>query len=292
MEIVNNETWKYNLQILDPTSDEFKFVQHFFKTTSNKFSYFKEAPETLENFQIWKVIEQNINVTVHEKSDNLMLFHGTSQKGVAGILENGFKNSEKGKFGKGVYLTECSGTASRYSSLKLFRKNFYFIFVNELLNSENLQTLVYERLFNLIPYVPNEQISSFSKYIDYLSKIFYTPLKNPFTKYMYYLSPEISEENYKEDFKGRRYRNIAVDKNSCQDEFVADSKLVIPRYLITYENKVMPTLKFLIFNFKIVIFLVLVVLLIKYFIKKVFLLIKYFIKKVFSQLLVNSCLSY
>ena len=109
---------------------------------------------------------------------------------------------------------------------------------------------------------------------------------------MYYLSPEISEENYKEDFKGRRYRNIAVDKNSCQDEFVADSKLVIPRYLITYENKVMPTLKFLIFNFKIVIFLVLVVLLIKYFIKKVFLLIKYFIKKVFSQLLVNSCLSY
>ena len=99
-----------------------------------------------------------------------------------------------------------------------------------------MQTLVYERLFNLIPYVPNEQISSFSKYIDYLSKIFYTPLKNPFTKYMYYLSPEISNDNYKEDFKERRYRNIAVDGNSCQDELIADAELVIPRYLFLYEK--------------------------------------------------------
>ena len=86
---------------------------------------------------------------------------------------------------------------------------------------------------------------------------------------MYYLSPEISEENYKEDFKGRRYRNIAVDKNSCQDEFVADSKLVIPRYLITFENKAMPSLEVLVFILIILIFLVLVVLVLIFLIKKV-----------------------
>ena len=58
---------------------------------------------------------------------------------------------------------------------------------------------------------------------------------------MHVSTPAITEENYKEDFKGRRYRNIAVDENSMKDEFVADSKLVIPRYLISYEKKIILT---------------------------------------------------
>ena len=40
-----------------------------------------------------------------------MLFHGTSEKGIAGILETGYRNSVKGDFRRGVYqpkvLTWC-----------------------------------------------------------------------------------------------------------------------------------------------------------------------------------------
>ena len=211
MESINNATWKYNLQILEPTSDEFKFVEHFFKTSTIKFLI---DHATLNNFQIWRVIEQNTKAKFDEKSNNLMLFHGTSQKSVAGILENGFKNSEEGKFGKGVYMTESSETASIYSCLK-FPKNVRFIFVSEVLESQKLETILYSKIV---------------KSRD-------SPLKNAFSKYMHVRSPAITEDNYKKDHKGRRYRNIAVDENSEYDEFVADSKIVIPRYLVSYENE-------------------------------------------------------
>ena len=222
MDITTNKSWKYDLKKLESTSYEFKIVEHFFKTTSSIFPLF---PGIFKKFQIWKVIEQNEKATADEKSNNLMLFHGTSQEGVAGILEYGFKNSEKGYFGEGVYMTEDSERASCYSLMSvmthdflncLFSKSFSFIFVNEVLRSETLQTVLYED-------------SSKLYHVD-------TPLKNPFTKYMHYLSPETTEDIYIKDLKGRRYRNVVVEENSEREDFVADSKLVIPRYLILYQG--------------------------------------------------------
>ena len=102
MDITTNNIWKYDLKKLESTSAEFKFLERFFVTTSKTFSAY---PELLKDFQIWKVIEQNTKGTVDGKSNNLMLFHGTSQEGVGGILENGFKNSKQGYFGEGVYFT-------------------------------------------------------------------------------------------------------------------------------------------------------------------------------------------
>ena len=222
MDITTNKSWKYDLKKLESTSYEFKIVEHFFKTTSSIFPLF---PGIFKKFQIWKVIEQNEKATADEKSNNLMLFHGTNQKGVTGILENGYKNSKEGKFGKGVYMTESSNTASSYSYWSmnysflnfLFSKSSHFIFVNEVLNSENLETILYEHLLDQIPFVHGQR-------------------KTPFSKYMHVLSSEITVENYKEDPTGRLYRNIAVDENSEYDEFIADAELVIPRYLISYEN--------------------------------------------------------
>ena len=54
-----------------------------------------------------------------QKSDNLMLFHGTTRANVVGILEEGFKPSTEGKHGPGVYLTECSSAAVTFSSKKV-----------------------------------------------------------------------------------------------------------------------------------------------------------------------------
>ena len=74
-----------------------------------------------------------------------MLFHGTIQKRVIGILKHGSKNSKKGWFGKVVYMTDCSGIASDYSfRADLNSSDRYFIFVNEVLESEKLQTFTFD----------------------------------------------------------------------------------------------------------------------------------------------------
>ena len=215
MAIIANESWKYDLKTLESISDEFKLVERFFKITSRETSIF---PDNLKNFQISKVIEQHKN-EIEWKRTNLMLFHGTSRKGTAGILEHGFRNSPSGTFGGGVYMTESSYRASLVSVRSYFRpKTSYFIFVNEVFGSDNLQTVFYETY----TFPPSSE---------------YATLKNTtLTKYMHNLSAKITEENYKEDVQGRRYRNTAVDESSFNDEFVADCEIVIPRYLIRFET--------------------------------------------------------
>ena len=54
----------------------------------------------MENFQIFKVIDNNPDKTLNENRNNLMLFHGTKEENVSKILENGFKNSKEGWYGK------------------------------------------------------------------------------------------------------------------------------------------------------------------------------------------------
>ena len=98
MDIVTNKNYKYGVETLSSDSVEFIRVKEFFddcryaKPFCDKF--------TVENFQIFKVIEKNPVETLKEKRNNLMLFHGTKEYNVHSILENGFKNSEKGWYGK------------------------------------------------------------------------------------------------------------------------------------------------------------------------------------------------
>ena len=218
--IITNKSWKYDLKTLESTSDEFKLVENFFKITS-----IKTFPDdlNLKNFQICKVVERRKNETDEgispEERANLMLFHGTSRNCAVGILEEGFRNSPGGTFGEGVYMTDSSYIASRFSVKTYYRpKTSYFIFVNEVLGSEFLQTFSFERY----PYPPSDE---------------YTYPKTLFAKHAHYLSAKITEESYKEDVEGRRYRNAAVDKSSLKDEFVADCEVTIPRYLIRFETE-------------------------------------------------------
>ena len=128
---LGDKSLKYKAQLLDPTSDEFKFVDHFFKTTAIKAELIRK-PEVL---QIYKVVEQSKGEP-DDKSKNLMLFHGTKVN-PALILHKRFKNSRKGKFGRGVYMTDCSDFATNFAKSN-------YIFVNEVLESQNLLTIVHE----------------------------------------------------------------------------------------------------------------------------------------------------
>ena len=215
MDIITKKSFKYYHEKLDSTSEEFKFLEGFFDKSTNGDSL---GRFTLNEFQIFKVKENIPNKAVNVNYNNLMLFHGTSEKGATGIFKEGFKNSERGWFGQGVYMTDCSDVAFDYSS------NYYnwncsrsliYIFVNEILESEKLQTFKFESTLYM-----NDN---------------YDELEHQFIKHMHYNSPPLTKKNYKVDLLGRKYRNVKVDDNSLTDEYVADESITIPRYLIVFK---------------------------------------------------------
>ena len=163
--------------------------------------------------------ENNPIKTVNEKRNNLMLFHGTNKNAVTGILKEGFKNSKRGWFGQGVYMSDCSNIARTYSEQynRDGGDSSHYMFVNEVLGSDKLEVFEYDRITNR-----ND--------VD-------TELTHPFEKHMCKLSRKLIEDNYKKDLLGRKYRNVVVDINSYKDEYVADESVTIPSYLIVFQNK-------------------------------------------------------
>ena len=222
MEIITDETFKYKLKRLGLNEGEFKSIKEFFDLTVYPVRN-KELCQ-IKDFRIYKVFENNPRKTEDKKSNNLMLFHGTNKESATGILKTGFENSESGWFGKGVYMTDCSDVAQEYA----FDKNddnlvgsrfFNYIFVNEVLESEKLQIHIYDNdLFEMDEGNTAE-------------------LLHPFQKHVRPYSPQLTEGDYKKDLMGRKYRNKKIDSLNEHDEFVADEKITIPRYLIALDTE-------------------------------------------------------
>ena len=222
MDIITDNSFKYNLENLDSTSDEFILVKQFFDTTKSITNALGiTIPVT--NLQIYKVDENNPIESAEEKINNLMLLHGTNRKRAVGILKEGFKNSKKGWFGRGVYMTDCSTAAIMYSRIsnRDDLKISNYVFVNEVLESEKLQTFKIE--------------------MEKLSGDIDTPLEYQFIKHIWDASIQATEENYREDHKGRKYRNIGHEDmnlslySTANDEYVAEESVTVPRYLIIYK---------------------------------------------------------
>ena len=139
MNIKTDKYFNYDYEKLDPASEEFNFLKETFISTFLQKGYTKT-----EVAHMYKVNERNLVKTEGKKITNLMLFHGTNQKGATGILKEGFRNSEKGLFGKGVYMTDWSEISLNYNKkFNVFAHNFY-TFVNEVLESEKLQAFNFD----------------------------------------------------------------------------------------------------------------------------------------------------
>ena len=201
-------------------SKEHKIVKDFYdKTTvSEKLSssYLKNHPQPTDCIYVYTIMESNKTKMLKEKRNNLMLFHGTNSIGVEGILTEGFKNSTKGWFGKGVYMTDCQNIARFYSGTEC-KDDCVYMFVNEVLKSDNLKTF---------------RRCKSSLMGDHDNKPDYQ-----FEKHTLKWSQKLTEKDYKEDSLGRKYRNIKVNKISQYDQYLADESLVIPRYLIVIGPK-------------------------------------------------------
>ena len=215
MYLTSGNFFKYVCTKLNPKSTKFKFLKRNFDTTLSGTNR-----EEFTNFQIFKLVETNPNKVVNEKRKNLMLFHGTNKKGAMGILKKGFKNSSEGWFGRGVYMTDCSDVAFNYSYTDEITTRYSCIFLNEVLESEKLQTFE----FNL-------------KDIEEKGWDINTKPNHQFEKHIFKSSTQPSKEDYKMDNHGRLYRNTPIRENSRLDQYIAEASLTIPRYLFVFSCK-------------------------------------------------------
>ena len=148
-----------------------------------------------------------------------MLYHGTSRKGVTGILKEGFRNSEKGWFGKGVYMTDCSEIALSYSFNNDMNSSYRYFFINEVLKSEKHQKFK----INLKDF-----------------KDASTKPEHQYKKYTNMSSAQLTKKHYIVDYEGRKY--FKTNEDNIFDEYIAEASVVIPRYLIVFKKQLINTL--------------------------------------------------
>ena len=137
------ENSKYIVEEMESSNDDYKLIKKSFEGTIDATKY------NVETHKIYRVNERNSGEKQQQKSDNMLLFHGTNRKNAIGILEEGFRPSTNGRYGPGVYHTSVPDTAHFYSfsgtNLYKIENNgeeqnvLLCVFVNEILDLEKLK---------------------------------------------------------------------------------------------------------------------------------------------------------
>ena len=141
----------YALEELRSGGHDFNLIKKCFSTKVIRFDKFASSKEF--TMKVYRVINRKSNDTREDKSNNILLFHGTNVSSAVGILEKGFKPSNKGIYGPGVYLTASSRSAMQFSSnkgQKSDKKKEFVVLVNEVLDSENLKEIYSYRYASFI----------------------------------------------------------------------------------------------------------------------------------------------
>ena len=217
-------------------SDEYQRVLTFLDLTLSHYAKshnitFREIAGPNTALNIYKIIKKKAvatkatnNINKNETKHSLWLLHGTDEIAVGGILQEGFKDSNKGTFGKGVYLTDCSSIAYSYALGKVKPKSAdwkekVYIFIVEVINAEKLVCMNY-----------NENDNGLSK--DTINKHV-----TKFTTGQLKLSG-YGIRSY--DTQLIKHRTKVHDPKSTLDIFVAKPSVTIPKYLIAINNFLKP----------------------------------------------------
>ena len=217
-----SENSEYFIEEMSPKQKDYKLIKKCFKDTMLKHYGSRQTTLEVVEIKIYRVNKRNNNEKIEQKSNNLLLFHGTCCKNSVGILNEGFKPSIEGIYGPGVYLTESSFRAVDFSQIKSreeldecfdeHNRKVSFVFVNEILDSDKLKVINAKDKVKV----------TFTK----------TPRKNQFEKYIKSGCDKNIKHTYQKDSKERNIKSSKANILEEYNYYVCEEKLVIPRYLI------------------------------------------------------------
>ena len=229
---------KYILEEMESTNDDYKLIKKSFKCAMyNWYTRYKYKAH-----KIYRVKQRITDETGEKKSDNMLLYHGTSFDGAVGVLEKGYKASTGGTYGPGVYLSASPSCSVSYSVNKTSRHGYYHgiisnskkssftvkqkqllnVFVNEVLESEKLKVVKCHWNEPYSSYYSHKY--QFARYIDDETK------------------EKRTNETYEKDSNGREIKTSRAKIRDEYGHYVCLENLVIPRYVIEFYSKV--TLRF------------------------------------------------
>ena len=240
---------KYIVKELESTYDDYKLIKK-----SVNCSFF--GSRKVDTHKIYRVIERGSVDTGKQKSDNMLLFHGTNRRNAVGILEEGFRPSTGGSFGPGVYLTASPSTAYKYSvsrtsplttgkkrksnamqSSDAEEKKFLLrMFVNEVLESKKLIVGQYQhKTHQFARYNINERKKR--KITTNSSSTIEEKRRKIQNKDSDETAKKDSDETFGKDSNGRQIKTSRATERDNSDHYVCNENFVIPRYLIEFYPK-------------------------------------------------------
>ena len=146
----NNKDDKYSLTEVDPRSLEYKELIKNFKITSISTFGPMVSFSDIIIYQVKENKKADSWLCPKTKHPNLCLLHGTTFESSVKIVQEGFKNSNSGMFGRGVYLTQSVDVASLRAQHKQDRQKLKdqskhcCIFLNEILGSSRMESKVFD----------------------------------------------------------------------------------------------------------------------------------------------------
>ena len=136
-------SFKYKLKLLKNIDPDYKLIESSINfnndiTTNKNYRYQLDVRRKTNGLKIYRVLSNDIISTRSSDCDQILLLHGTKAQNVEGILKTGFKPSQTGSYGPGVYLTNSFDYAYNYSKSyateeKVIKK-FRHFFVNNVPN--------------------------------------------------------------------------------------------------------------------------------------------------------------
>ena len=209
MYLLDNKVNDWKVKVL-PNNDESYLI---FERCINSSNSMLRTEERQKLLRVSEVSSKPIVDNLFQRDKNVLLFHGTSESAIQSVMANGIENSEKGRHGSGVYLTESPFSAAYWSFIKKKEKQQHLI-AFEVLNTRKIQKYFYSWIKNK-PFFSRNKVTSFNQYFA-----------EPF------LSVAM---NGNFQYETDRNCNILKNKNPLGSKYityVAPSTILIPRYIL------------------------------------------------------------
>ena len=219
--------FKYKLETLNDDNSDFMTLKSALNLNQASFYFYGLTNcGKINTLRIYRV-SPNSNAETSSSDSNssqILLLHGTKAPNVEGILKTGFKPSEKGKYGPGVYLTNSFDYAYRFANCVAQEngiiKRLRYIFVNEINRAD-------------VTVSPGncKKIVSFDEYLKKKPSVI---VVDGYRRVNFSESPKD-----KQDSLNRKIEQGSFRKNYLHQKIVlAHDSLVTPAYLIEIQEKI------------------------------------------------------